>query len=970
MAIHAVLFPESEAGLQDTDELARIEQLGQQLLQLAIHSVAAPQLQHLEAHNGERSSIDTVRQTRDDLEQLSRRLSMFERVRGLAEMLNMPPLPLPLVLQEPSSTVLLCLASLPQGANLVGPLLGSYSWLVVESAPVRLPIVAQLLNVASDKQEEYASLAASGLLIGWKDGREASVWQSAQNAQSLSLDQLTDFYRGIVESLQQTKPDGAEAKALLEVLAKEWHGEEAQRALHQLRSTTPSDTGDTEQTNSTGAQQRFDLNSAKTLASQVSAAGSSHEARRELAKQLLSGQNLESVSKRVVRLVDAYDSAAVRSFALAVVAEARDDIKKAHLAAAVLYARPPAGAFRLDLNTPKSLLDAADAVLAQLTTVTPTPSVDGTKLGEALRSVLTLDQQSVVPAGQLLALLSIGSKDDAQRCLSDVALHLRWLREVTALVEGQTDKPARIDLCWLAAFGGDHHPENGREEAEKQQTAALDALLASFDAAHPPPSSLGGRPDRPGSTDAALLRFRAAWDAFFHRALDLCTRNAPLSLVSPQHTLRLLLSQVLRTGDVDLFRSLTSTSSGSTAGALSSTEVEELVLGVSTALFDQATVASTRSKDVRLSLDILSALPAASVRAQAQRGFIEAACRLSSFKIKSVRTPAQLMEPREIRATPDKMELIARLLATQEGAHRSPELVLDLAQRLCGLTGGKEKGLVEARTLAMLADAAIAAEDFDDAAAFAQRLVEKTARTKSSAAESGQVGELGWKTCFQLSKHPLWEDTPARITMLAHAMTLCPPTQLGGMLRQWHQLDQQLKDELEGGKTFASTKKAAAAAGAGAGTTGWMGDMISAQTAATMGAGLVGSAANLLPLSFSPLSYFGSTPNTSTTSSNTTGLGGGGGGQRQSAKPAEVDARTAKLFDFDAVSGASAGGAGGAYVDPAERAVRAARAARDFLGWKGERSSQEHGTEQGGGGALGGFSFSRGVGWLIGEDKR
>ncbi len=39
-----------------------------------------------------------------------------------------------------------------------------------------------------------------------------------------------------------------------------------------------------------------------------------------------------------------------------------------------------------------------------------------------------------------------------------------------------------------------------------------------------------------------------------------------------------------------------------------------------------------------------------------------------------------------------------------------------------------------------------------------------------------------------------------------------------------------------------------------------MSDLISAQTAASVGAGLVGTAANLLPLSFSPLSYFGSTP--------------------------------------------------------------------------------------------------------------
>lgn len=449
------------------------------------------------------------------------------------------------------------------------------------------------------------------------------------------------------------------------------------------------------------------------------------------------------------------------------------------------------------------------------------------------------------------------------------------------------------------------------------------------------------------------------------------------------------------------------------------TQLEDLVLDVSTTLFDSAFVASTRTKEIRLSLDVLSALsPTTSpVRAKAQKDFIESSCRLTSFKIKSTTRPGgQLITPKEIRETQDKMDLVARMLATQEDAYRSPELVLDIANRLCalphhhqhdenakeGLTPVGEKTMIEARTLAMLADAAISAEDFEVAMGFAQRLVDKVAilRTRSSSSSTSSSAsskmleaalELGWKTCFQLSKHPLWEDTPSRISMLAHAMTLCPASQLGGMLRMWQELDKRLVREVEEGKSFASTKKAAAAASAA----GWLGgppgvggrgmsDLISAQTAASVGAGLVGTAANLLPLSFSPLSYFGSTPASGNTTTASTSAGRAGVATREEGGQTgeKVDARTAKLFDFDSVSGASssshtAGAAGGGgYVDPAERAVRAARAARDFLGWKtdqrhspsnSERDAEERAQGQGQGQGFGGFSLSRGVEWLIGE---
>lgn len=979
MAIDAVIFVEADgAASENTAELSRIEQLGQQLLQLAIHSVAAPYLNSLKAQHADDARSRTVMDTMAELEQLSRRLSMYERQRGLTQKLTLPTLPLSLVLEEPSSTVLLCLASLPQGTDVVGPLLQSFPWLVAETAPVRLSILSQLLTTGAGGKGDYASLAASDLLIGWKDGHESGVWQTARGLQQLSLEELSALYGNIIESLTQVG-SVAQADALIAVLTKELQGQEAQQTLSQLRgkalsSTQPHDKPqEGSNTARSAPRQRFDLTSIQSIASKVSSAHQTENARRQLAKELLSTSDTASAAARVAQLIDTNDGASARSFGLTVVSQAASTMTPAsggtaHLTAAILYARPAVGRFRLDLDTSSSLLKEANAVLAQLNQGHNgrKASSNSSQLGMALRSALQLNPRSAVPACQLLALLSSGLKEEESRLLNDAQLHLGWLKSIAALVEGQSDKPSDPDLCWLAAYGGAHQSDSSaqaKEEAEQQQRTAFDSLLASFDAAHPPPTSLGGRPDRPGVTDPALLRFRAAWDAFYHRLLELtgsASPSAPFALVQETHALQRLLSQILRTGDVDLFRSL---STSSTTSTLPSPQLEDLVLDVSTELFDKSNVASTRSRDVRLSLDVLSALPASSSRAKSQKDFIEAACRLSSFKVKSILHPGALMEPREIRSTPDKLELVARLLATQGDAHRSPELVLDVANRLCGLSRTLvDKTLVEARTLAMLADAATAAEDFEDASNFCQRLVDKVATTRNRPA-AGAIVEIAWKTCLQLSKHPMWEDTPERIAMLAHAMTVCPPSQLGGMLRQWAALDAQLAREVGEGKTFASTRKAAAAEG-GVGGGGWLGGK-GEYKAASVGA-MVGSAANMLPLSFSPLSYFG---NAAAGTGATAQRAGGG------AKEGEVDARTAKLFDFDGVSGASSGGGGGAgggggYVDPTERAVRAARAARDFLGWKSDQHGSSGQQQQQGGGGLGGFSLSRGVGWLIGDGEK
>lgn len=969
MAINAVLFPECNDGLQNNEQVSHVEQLGQQLLQLALHSVATPYLNSLEnERHRDTSQIETVRQDAEQFERLSKRLSLYRHVRGLEPMLSLPALPLALVLREAPSTVLLCLASLAQGADIVSPLLKSYSWLVDESAHVRLALVAQLLTAGTGYMQTYRLLAASGLLLAWKDGHESSIWQSAHPAHQLTLGDLVEFYSDILQGLRQIGST-AQANALVSVLANEMHGQDAQQAIAQLDHTasagTRPDQSYADPDIFSAIMQRFHLSSIHDMAIKVSAVSTDSAARKQLARELVSTHDAATVASRLTQLVDTKDSALIRAFSFDVVSQtsASGNARTVPLIASVLYARPAVGNFSLNLDTPAALLKQAEACLSQLkhARVSSQAEISGSRLGDTLRRSLDLEQQCVVPACQLLALLDGASQEPT---LVDAQLHLSWLASIASVVQAQTSKPA-LDMCWLAAYGGSH--SGSVKVAAQRQREALDAIVSSFNAAHPAPASLGGRADR--SLDAAMLRFRAAWDGMFHSCLDLIGASAPFSLISKQEAVHRLLSTVMRTGDVELFRSLADSSC-----TLSASQLEELVLDVSISLFDQAAIASMRSKDVRVSLEILSALPATCARAVSQKHFIEAACRLSTFHIKSVLHPGEPMSAREMRETHDKLSLVGRLLTTQGDAHRSAELVLDLAKRVCALDmqSTRQQELVEVRTLAMLCEAASAADDFECAAEFCSRLLHTccaSTRKPRRADESDEIDEIGWKTAFQLSKHSAWQDTPARIAMLAHAMTVCPATQLNRMLHQWCALDGQLRDELANGKVFASTSTTA-----GAGAIGWLSAgagvggkrMLSAHTAASVGAGLVGTAANYLPLSLG--SYFSTDRSTSNNPVSKTSASASASAPEK--HDSRLDHRTASLFDFDNVSGASGARSASAYVDPAERAVRAARAARDFLGWKSDQQSHAQTAQTGQAAAKSAFSFSRGVGWLIGDSER
>lgn len=335
---------------------------------------------------------------------------------------------------------------------------------------------------------------------------------------------------------------------------------------------------------------------------------------------------------------------------------------------------------------------------------------------------------------------------------------------------------------------------------------------------------------------------------------------------------------------------------------------------------------------------------------QRERAFIEASSRLCSFNISSRLRPGVPIAPIEIRLATDKLDLIARLLAHNEDAYTHPDLILDLARKLTGaVTDPPDPAAVEIRTLAMLADAAVQATNFPAAARTCERLVAAIAAMpkraqfkraqhtdiKGASAVLSEAREVGWATCYQLAKQPEYGDTQTKLTLMGHALSLCPPDKISDFLIQWRDFDETNSREVESGKQSGADGFASP---------------FSALFAST---GLTGSATrkpsallSALPGSARP------TDGSAATAANTPAPSGGFG-------------RAAHLFDRfgDAAT-----------LDPAERAARAARSLFAATGLGGGGGAGEGG--QGGAGAGGGtrsasgFSLSRGMGWLIGEHEQ
>ena len=199
------------------------------------------------------------------------------------------------------------------------------------------------------------------------------------------------------------------------------------------------------------------------------------------------------------------------------------------------------------------------------------------------------------------------------------------------------------------------------------------------------------------------------------------------------------------------------------------------------------------------------------IRIARERAFIEATSKISSFHITS--PSGNLLTPLEIRLTKDRLTLIARILSSTDDAFKHMDVMLDIVEKLGytkdgtnleGAAGSYESA--EVKVLAMLADAALQAEDFGRAVSSCERMVKGARQLRSKypphamplnydasqdplRASAEEAIEVCWHSCFQLGRQSEFRDTHAKLRLLGFALELCPTTNTLNVLGVWRRIE-------------------------------------------------------------------------------------------------------------------------------------------------------------------------------------
>ncbi|KAF7310800.1 Sec39 domain-containing protein [Mycena chlorophos] len=258
-------------------------------------------------------------------------------------------------------------------------------------------------------------------------------------------------------------------------------------------------------------------------------------------------------------------------------------------------------------------------------------------------------------------------------------------------------------------------------------------------------------------------------------------------LLSQDEALKIFLGGLLSTGNFGIAKALLR--SRNTKLSLSAQSIEDLCLTCSRELYDNASSGNYTFGEMKLAFECLD-VPPPSERLKREKEFIEATSRLSSFNITSSRgTP---LTPIEIRLTKDRLSLVSRVLSSNNDAYKHTEVILDLVRKL-GFGGNV---VAEVKTLAMLADTALQAEDFERAYGTSQQMVDTVLNLRSShpdidSSTVQEASEVCWVACFQLGRQPEFDDIDKKLSLLGRALELCPPEQLHDVLAAWRRLESE-----------------------------------------------------------------------------------------------------------------------------------------------------------------------------------
>ncbi|KAI0931911.1 hypothetical protein AcW2_000682 [Taiwanofungus camphoratus] len=300
----------------------------------------------------------------------------------------------------------------------------------------------------------------------------------------------------------------------------------------------------------------------------------------------------------------------------------------------------------------------------------------------------------------------------------------------------------------------------------------------------------GGSHDQPESQDD--------WEWLLEDMLKLSgsgesgSRSA-FCLLSRDDVIRIFFSGLLSTGRFDFAKNLLHSSNIDLS--LDPQVIEDICLTCSQEFYENASSGNYHFGDMKLAYDCLD-LPQLSEKIRREKDFIEATSRLCSFNLLS--RPGVPITPLEIRLTKDRLSLVSRVLSSNNDAYKHTQVVLDLVHKL----GFKEDAVAEVKTLAMLAETALQAEDLTRAYETSERMIETVLNLRSSLGveDSGarEASEVCWVACFQLGRHPEFKDVQKKLTLLGRTLELCPADRLPDVLTAWRRVEHDVMEERRG----------------------------------------------------------------------------------------------------------------------------------------------------------------------------
>jgi hypothetical protein len=152
--------------------------------------------------------------------------------------------------------------------------------------------------------------------------------------------------------------------------------------------------------------------------------------------------------------------------------------------------------------------------------------------------------------------------------------------------------------------------------------------------------------------------------------------------------------------------------------------------------------------------------------------------------------PGIPISPIEIRLTKDRLSLVSSVLSSNDDAYKHTEVILELVRKL----GFRDNVTAEVKTLAMLVETALQAENFIRAYETSERMVDTIFRLRSSGMHGPEIqeaSEVCWVACFQLGRQSEFDEVEKKQTLFGRALEFCPPDKIHDVLTAWRRLEKE-----------------------------------------------------------------------------------------------------------------------------------------------------------------------------------